>query len=191
MIRKAAITSIIISIIFLSVAMTVPAEESDLSSTTEHSQIKIGSNVEFTDIAEEGWMGSGSEQDPYMIKGYDLNSIVLKNIKHHFVIEDCTISVPRTKTAVSIKDCSNFKIVDNEIGDATTGIDIEGACDYRISENSIDVYTTGISSLNTDKKVEFESWIVENNIYSNQTGIDHRTYRRKRVHHERWSVPRC
>ncbi|MFO8051601.1 MAG: NosD domain-containing protein [Thermoplasmatota archaeon] len=65
--------------------------------------IEINSDGELEDQAElYGWPGSGSETDPFLIQGLEINGtgyshcIYIGNTTHHFIIKDCEVYGVRT-----------------------------------------------------------------------------------------------
>ncbi|MGA1873957.1 MAG: hypothetical protein ACMUHY_09850, partial [Thermoplasmatota archaeon] len=74
-----------------------PTSES-ISSLTTTDRIEIDGNDEFATMASsEGWSGSGSLSDPYIIEGYlvdaegERHCIRIDNTDVHFVIRDCQL----------------------------------------------------------------------------------------------------
>ena len=62
----------------------------------QHGIIRINNNTEFARIAQqEGWPGDGSENNPYIIEGYDIdargagNCIYIGNTTVYFIIKNC------------------------------------------------------------------------------------------------------
>ncbi len=63
---------------------------------TLHSPIKIDNDTDLRKTAqEEGWAGTGTEDDPYLIRGYEINGtdpdycIYVADTTEHFLIKDC------------------------------------------------------------------------------------------------------
>jgi len=60
-----------------------------------HTPIRIDNNIDFADLAQaEGWNGSGSQADPWLIENYDINGtgygycIYIGNTTDYFVLRD-------------------------------------------------------------------------------------------------------
>lgn len=63
---------------------------------TTHDVIRINNDKEFAQIAQqEGWTGNGSQSNPYIISGYDIDAhgagdaIYIGNTTVYFVVKDC------------------------------------------------------------------------------------------------------
>jgi len=66
------------------------------SAYVAHSSILINSDIEFSNmVSAEGWQGNGTELNPWVIEGYDINGsalgigIYIGNVTRHFEIRDC------------------------------------------------------------------------------------------------------
>ena len=65
---------------------------------TSRDPIRIDGNEDFAEKAEEnGWPGDGSEDDPYVIEGYEIDGggyrygIYIGNVTDHFVVRECYV----------------------------------------------------------------------------------------------------
>ncbi len=100
--KFAILGAVIIVISFLLPAEISMAKESKYEfaeterSYTPHGIIRINSDAEFAQIAQqEGWPGDGSESNPYIIEGYEIdaqgvgNCIYIGNTTVHFIIRNC------------------------------------------------------------------------------------------------------
>ena len=84
--------------------------EDKSESYTSRDPIRIDGNEDFAEKAEEnGWLGDGSEDDPYVIEGYEIDGggyesgyraradgryeygIYIGNVTEHFVIRECYV----------------------------------------------------------------------------------------------------
>ena len=77
-----------------------PAAEPASGALVPHAPFRIDSDAEFSlSAASEGWPGSGTAADPYVIRGYDINGtssavpwgIYIGNTTVHFQIRDCSV----------------------------------------------------------------------------------------------------
>jgi parallel beta-helix repeat protein len=113
---------------------------------TIHSPISIDGNDEFT--AKNGVTGgSGTENDPYIIEGWDIkpsflrSGIKIKNVNAHFVIKNCYIHQGGKNEGIVFYDVHNGIIDNNIITGNSHGICLGGqyeCCRYNvISNNSI------------------------------------------------------
>ncbi len=135
---------------------------SQLASYTPHDPIVITSDTNFTD---QGWPGSGTEEDPYVISGLNITSndtaISISQTTVYFVIRDCFISSPDTMAnngirfqrvrhgavegciishcgiGISLLDCRDITITNNTVIHCGTGISIWGAKQCTIAENTL------------------------------------------------------
>ncbi|UJG43922.1 MAG: right-handed parallel beta-helix repeat-containing protein [Candidatus Heimdallarchaeum endolithica] len=107
-------------------------EPSTSLSYTSHSPISINSNDDFIAQANsEGWIGSGTEADPYIISGLNITSnteqgISIYNTTLFFNIEDCIIT--GGTEGIHFHLVSNAKVINTFITNS--------------SENSVGFYTS-------------------------------------------------
>jgi len=78
------------------------SSSSNLEEYDERSPIRINNNTHFADLAADNeWPGDGSETDPYVIDGYDIDGdgygygIFIGNVTDHFIVQDNTIQNAR------------------------------------------------------------------------------------------------
>jgi len=81
-------------------------ESADFMATTPHAPIHIDGDSDFDNqAASEGWDGSGTRDDPYIIEGYSITStdstlpIHILNTTRYFSIVNCTITLEESSTA--------------------------------------------------------------------------------------------
>jgi len=74
------------------------APGSNVPLLTSHAPIRINSNADFANQASsEGWKGSGTEGDPYIIENYDINGtgygycLYIGNTTAYFVVRNCSL----------------------------------------------------------------------------------------------------
>ena len=94
-------SSIFLAILFIIGTLSVnvsSSESQDLSlgAYTSHMPIRIDSNQDFLRFKRiEGWPGIGTEQNPYVIEGFDINAenhsdaIFIGNVTDYFVVRNC------------------------------------------------------------------------------------------------------
>jgi len=114
--------------------------------------IRIDSNDDLADKAEdENWVGNGSENDPYIIKGYEIDggghgySIYIGNVTHHFEVYECRIYNTSggegeyfNNNGIHLFNTSNGKIQDNIISrNSQSGIYFSHVENSVISNNTI------------------------------------------------------
>jgi len=114
--------------------------------------IRIDSNDDLGDKAEENnWSGDGSENDPYIIEGYEIDggghgySIYIGNVTDHFEINKCRIYNTSggegeyfTNSGLHLFNTSNSKIQDNIISrNSQRGVYLRDTKNNIISNNTI------------------------------------------------------
>ncbi len=143
--------------------------------------IKIVSDTELRSMATiEGWPGNGTEGNPYIIEGYDINGSVegyciwLKDTTQHTVIRgnrlhDANVESPSAINNVGIlaEDCVNLTILNNHLEDNEDyGITVKNS-QVNIKGNEIDGSMTGISVISSTGVVEDNNvsgfWLWGNN----------------------------
>ncbi len=108
--------------------------------------------------AAEGWPGSGTEMDPWIIEGYDIdatdheNAIYIGNVDEHFIIRDCLLydamiyeafNPPHQwPSGIQLNNTNNGLIEGNEIFASGAGIFVKGAGDNTFVNNT--VYGNGV-----------------------------------------------
>lgn len=111
----------------------------------DHSPITINGNAALeTTVSNEGWSGTGSEIDPYVIADYRIiaNSpygIYLKNIDLHVRISGCNISTS-SQVGIFLEDCSNIEITGSVLfAHQTDGIRITGSDNCSVNNVTMDM----------------------------------------------------
>jgi len=73
-------------------------EEDSSENYTTRDPVRIDGNEDFAEKAEEnGWPGDGSEDDPYVIEGYEIDGggyrygIYIGNVTDHFFVRECYV----------------------------------------------------------------------------------------------------
>jgi len=119
--------------------------------------ILITSNEMF---AAQGWLGSGTEMDPYIIEdlniSVDTDCITIKYVTAYFVIRNCTLGTfgeSDTGSGIYLEACRNGQIDNCTISSKNTGITMYGCQDCIVSETRI---------LSTEYGIELQdAWNVE------------------------------
>ncbi|MFW9964409.1 MAG: nitrous oxide reductase family maturation protein NosD [Candidatus Sifarchaeia archaeon] len=122
------------------------------STYIESSPFSINGNVDFAfQAAAKGWIGNGSETNPYLIQNLNISStsgsIILASISNtnvHFRIEGSIFS--GGSTAIVFSNVTNGIVFNNTIGRCSVGgASISDSLDIRFENNSISqVNETGI-----------------------------------------------
>ncbi|MEM3396733.1 MAG: right-handed parallel beta-helix repeat-containing protein [Thermoplasmata archaeon] len=147
---------------------------------TVHAPIHINGDADFASQAlSEGWSGDGTENAPYLIEGYDINSaggsygIWIENTTVHFAVRNCTIqgatsiSTVPFGAAIALNNVQNGKIENNTCTASIRGVYIYGASMYNtIVNNTANTVQQGIALYFSDNNT-----IVNNSANSNTYGI--------------------
>ncbi len=131
----------------------------------EHDPIHIKGDNNFTKVAEkEGWQGSGSKSNPYIIQGYKIDEayhvsdgikesvIIIRDVNLHFKIRGNLITEGKTEISAGINILfSNNAVIENNIikgldGDYSKAILIQ-ASDITIQNNTITSLATKTSGI--------------------------------------------
>ena len=148
-----------------------------------HSIIRINSNTEFAQIAQqENWSGNGTQNNPYMISGYDIdahsagNCIYIGNTTVYFVIKECYLhnasyhSYPYFYgTGIALYNVKNGKIINNSISYNNIGVMLQSSCKYNIIDGNSILH-------NADNGIYlfgYEEYIIirNNTVSNNRVGI--------------------
>ncbi|MGM0404827.1 MAG: NosD domain-containing protein [Thermoplasmatota archaeon] len=151
------------------------------SSYTTHEPIKIDDDTDLNQMAMgEGWAGTGSEENPYIIEGYDIDAysygyaIYIGNTTDHFVVRDSYLhnahSYDRWEEAgLQLYNITNGVIKDNEIRDNDYyGIYLEGSTGITIFNNTVSSYSwssDGIYLTDSDDNILDDNTVSSNGDY--------------------------
>ncbi|MFW9803354.1 MAG: right-handed parallel beta-helix repeat-containing protein [Candidatus Thorarchaeota archaeon] len=134
-----------------------------------HSQIIIQNNMDFP---QQGWEGSGSSSDPYIIENLNISlssetCILIYNVTAHFVIRNSYLSTS-DDFSVNIKVIisRNGKIDNCTITGGGYGISISSSSSIEVANSTIYSTNMGISISNSEL-----CFIRSNSIYGTDTGI--------------------
>ncbi len=148
------------------------------ASYTEHEPIQINNDTELNQTAlDEGWNGTGSEEDPYIIEGYDIDgddygyALYIGNTTDHFVVRDCYLHDADDsdsndyweEAGLQLYNITNGSIKNNDVSSNDLyGLYLEESNDITIFNNTVssNYYEDGIYFTNSDNN------IVENNTVS-------------------------
>jgi parallel beta-helix repeat protein len=149
-----------------------------------HAPIHINGNADFANQAQqEGWAGDGTQGNPYIIEGYDINGnggtycIWIENTDVWFVIRNCkvwnatgTASEPYG-TGIYLKNVQHGKLENNDCsGNSADGIYLYSSSNNSIlnntcssnSDDGIDLYSYGSPSSNN---------AIQNNTCTGNSGM--------------------
>ncbi len=153
-----------------------PVTESDYRADAEdytsHAPITITSDASFAaKAASEGWVGDGSEDDPYIINGLHINSteicVYITSTVVHFEIKDCLFSSPSGTgaPAVDLWSVTNGRI-NSCIVDASrsgTGFFLSGSSNMILTNNTVMGNAKGFSIIGSSDN----NTLVGNSVVSN------------------------
>ncbi len=105
-----------------------PLEDTNIKALVNHAPIYINNDTDFDAQAlSEGWPGSGTSSDPYIIEGYYISTsnntvpIVIKNTTRYFAIRNC--SVYKTNTSFADYGIYFYNITNGNIHNVTVSSD--------------------------------------------------------------------
>jgi parallel beta-helix repeat protein len=133
------------------------------SQSSFHPPIRIDSNSELVSAAAaNGWSGSGTASDPYVIDGLtmaaagDTNSISVGNVSLYLRISNCTVSNLRPFTGgvgISVTNVANATIRDNVVSFYWVDILLTDSSSITLANNSIDHGLYGIQLDASDRNL--------------------------------------
>ncbi len=193
------IVLIIVFILFSGLSQTMVGQGEYHTSETEedlllssNDVIRIDSDDEFENFSvAEGIPGNGSEEDPYVIEGYDIdaegngNGIFIGNTTVHFTIKDCSVynaskdhsSLYKKGAAISFFNVVNGSVTENNCSDSFNGILLDKTTSVILEENSFmgnDAYGLYIY-YSSDNTVYRNQFLGDDGIYI-YSGSDNRFY---------------
>jgi parallel beta-helix repeat protein len=125
----------------------VPSRVLDLA---PHDPIYIGSNAGFINDSGVVW-GSGTDSDPYVISGWDINAssttgILIAGTNAHFIIRDCYVhgghaSFLSSTHGIELLNCVNGVVEHNNCSDGCVGIYLELSRFNMLTDNTCDSNT--------------------------------------------------
>lgn len=127
------------------------------------------------DFVNQGWPGSGTELDPYMVSGLsivadvDLTCIVVQNTTAYFLIQDCYIDQGSILTGISLENTTHGTI-------EYTTVHSEGPGIYAINSNNTlisHVYSGATNGMALQIENTFD-WTIEYNTFNS---TNHRAFR--------------
>ncbi len=123
----------------------------DEDNYTTRDPINIYGDEEFHEKAEENnWSGEGTEQDPYVIEGYEIDgseptyAIIIGHTDVHFVIQNnylygATFPEPYWYTgAVTLMNVTNGMVNNNKIRSSRNGVNLGGSYNEILNNTLID-----------------------------------------------------
>ncbi len=147
-----------------------------VSVNLEHEPIRINNNTHFAEQAEENnWPGNGSEDNPYIIKGYEIDGsnhgygIYIGNVTEHFSILDCKIqnsngsdSEYLRNSGIYLYNTSNGRLEENIISNTSIGIVLTDSYDNMIVTNQIFENLEGMNISSSDQNILVDNRVSEN-----------------------------
>jgi parallel beta-helix repeat protein len=137
---------------------------------TPHDTIHINGNADFAaQVASEGWSGNGTEDNPYIIEGYDINpnlyGIEIKSTTVNFIIRDSRIinGIENNHCGIYLNNVTNGVIYNCIIENNIIGVILS-------SSNHNLIFNNNILSNNHNGILFFNS--SENTIYNNNVFLN-------------------
>ena len=159
-----------------------------------HDPISINGNDDFINqAAVEGWMGDGSELNPYIIERLNISGlsdvfIEIRSTEVFFQISSCLLKGGRY--GIYLQNVSNVQIINNTIIDSSFGLWIDSSENVLILNNNItessqwgvwldscnnSIVSNNIINNNSEYGIHLEySWnstVVNNMVFDNRRGI--------------------
>ena len=142
---------------------------------TTHGQISISGNAELETFCVIEGSGSGTKNDPYIIKNFEITisvfapGIYIENTDVFLIIQDCTVqdgdSIPAT--GIFLDNCSNILITTNVVKLNWDGIRLKDSENNSIIDNECSFNEQyGISLQRSNNSI-----IVDNTVNYNEYGI--------------------
>ncbi|MHA1654216.1 MAG: right-handed parallel beta-helix repeat-containing protein [Candidatus Thorarchaeota archaeon] len=133
----------------------------------EHGPIDIGSDSQFS---WQGWPGSGTEADPYVIEGFNITAgsdscIQIRSTTVYFVIRGCFLS--SSSTGIYLFNVQNGRVENNTItGCPWTGMCLSGCSNTIVTNNTIiDAKDYGIRLVFSSDNTLTDNTISDNGIF--------------------------
>ncbi len=193
---KKAFQLIILTTLILGIIISIiPLIGSNNEQQTNHNPISIDGNNDLINQASvEGWLGSGTEENPYLIDGYSITncnvSIAIKNTDIPFKITNCVLE--QINWGIALSNVTNVHISGNTINNIVAeyyGIYLESSEGNFIKDNTIyDCQWVGIEldhsnnntiSSNTIYNCSYRGVLISN---SNNTVVEENVVYNNRVH---------
>ncbi|MFX0087163.1 MAG: NosD domain-containing protein [Candidatus Hodarchaeota archaeon] len=134
---------------------------------TNHIPILINGDTEFAQMAnDENWEGSGSQIDPYLLNGFQIegyfnsNLIDIRNTNVHFQINGCKLN--QGFNGIYIYQAMNCKITNNIIiNNNNSGIIFDAAWNWDFGIPQVNYITENVIANNTGTGVFVRQYIVD------------------------------
>jgi parallel beta-helix repeat protein len=144
--------------------------ESNHSSFTIHDPINIVSDQNFTDY---GFPGSGTEEDPYRIENFLINTtedkaVSIEKTNKSFTIDNCVLSADRYGIYVKDAGTERISVTKSECSNSWIGIYLFNCSEVFISENSC--FNNSDYGIFIDE-IKDEVNVLRNNCSRNEDGL--------------------
>ncbi|MHA2374447.1 MAG: right-handed parallel beta-helix repeat-containing protein, partial [Candidatus Thorarchaeota archaeon] len=168
---------------------TLETQDYGLAQYLQHEPIAINSDADFV---EQGWPGTGTEEDPFFISGFSFIefemfefSIWVSNVRAQFVVSNCRFGTDAQ--GIIVRNTTNGVFSNNLFRDSVEGLDVLNSSSILIVNNTLNVYFSALmvrESVNIQiinntifDTFEFEVWfeandsIILNNTMYRSAGI--------------------
>ncbi|UCG69819.1 MAG: right-handed parallel beta-helix repeat-containing protein, partial [Thermoplasmata archaeon] len=158
-----------------------------VSAYTPHNPISIEGNADFAQqAANEGWPGDGSEGNPYVIEGFEINAeesdgISIESTRVYFIIRNSQIrggtieeDYDTYNQGIYLGDVTNGTITNCIIEDNWNGINIISSSDNIVHNNILSSNLgDGINILSSSRQTVFNNTLINNGIQIYGSDLDH------------------
>ncbi|MHA2295585.1 MAG: right-handed parallel beta-helix repeat-containing protein [Candidatus Hodarchaeales archaeon] len=158
-----------------------------------HDSISIDDDSGFS---EQGFPGSGTSDDPYLISGYSISSptshvIEIVDIDSYFIIRDNILNGggPNWGNGIAFINTSHGTIENNLISESSTGIYLHNSDNTLILNNSFtrNVFGVGIETGSDNTLVKWNNFIIPDGNYGAYDGGSNNTFMYN--HWDDWTSP--
>ncbi len=135
---------------------------------TEHAPITITSDADFS---SQGWPGSGTKTDPYVIADLNITSdetlISISDTAAHFVVTGCLLVEQGSVSALYVRNATNGRIEQCVVVGGYAGIYVSESSNNTLADNVVSEATSRCIYLYQSSN----NTVIENNVSESSTGI--------------------
>ena len=192
--KEIVVIGLLVLLLFSSIAAGVGSEnvngnamkigDGGVKEYTTHGVIRINNDTDFANQAlQEGWSGDGSQSNPYVISGYDIDAlgagdaIYIGNTTSYFIVENCYLhnasyhSWPYFEgDGIMLYNVANGTVVNSNISNNWDGVRLESYSEYNHIEDNI-LTQNGGSGLSMNYYCSNNTFNKNNMFNNTQNGI--------------------
>lgn len=160
--RRKGIAILMTLAMFCAFVVIVVETAPNVSAYTPHDPISIDGDEDFAaQAAEEGWLGDGTEDNPYVIEGYEITRghecIYLVSTRAHFLIRDSRLVSSSYKYCIFLNNVQNGRVQNCILENGSFGL-------YMLSAGNITVMNNTIINNNIKCELTWECSFSDNKI---------------------------